>query len=318
MRYAGRVAGVLSLSLPIFAVIGLGWLAARQRLAPPVMIEAVGVFSFGFALPALMLRLMAAQPLAQSFDARFFAAYLVCCLAVLFGAMGLAALQGRSRQAAAGIGAASAFGNVGYLGPPLLLSLLGAEGASGPLAMTILAEVTVVLMLGDVLMARPEAGGAGALRRALRAIATNPVILAIGLGAALGASGTVLPEALDRFLMFLGAAAAPTALFALGGTLGRLRFRRRLLAAAAAISAGKLVLYPALAWAVLGPHGLGLDPMAVAAGVLLAAMPIASNAFILAQRHGVVVEEISAAVLLSTVAAVAAWPLTAWLVMAAG
>ena len=81
----------ISLCLPIFAVIGLGWLAAaKTRLAPPVMVEAVGAFSFMFALPAMLLRIMANQPLAEVFDPRFFAAYLACCMAVLFGVMGLA------------------------------------------------------------------------------------------------------------------------------------------------------------------------------------------------------------------------------------
>jgi malonate transporter and related proteins len=314
------VAGVLSLCLPIFAVIGLGWLATRARLAPPVMVEAVGAFSFHFALPALLLRLMAAQPLGSSFDPRFFAGYLGACLTVLFAAMGAAALLGgRARAPAAGLGVAAAFGNVGYLGPPLLLSLMG-DRASGPLAMAIMAEVIMVLMLGDVMMAARRgdddaaaAAAAGPLRRALRVLAVNPVILAIAAGAALGATGTALPDPADRFLAFLGGAAGPTALFALGGTLGRLRFHRRLLAIAAAVSAAKLGLYPLLAWAVLG-RGLGLDPPWVAAGTLLAAMPIASNAFILAQRHAAAQEEVSAAVLLSTIAAVAAFPLTAWLV----
>lgn len=311
---------MLSLCLPIFAVIGLGWLATRARLAPPVMVEAVGAFSFHFALPALLLRLMAAQPLGSSCDPRFFAGYLGAGLTVLFAARGAAArLGGRARAPAAGLGVAAAFGNVGYLGPPLLLSLMG-DRASGPLAMAIMAEVIVVLMLGDVMMAARRgdddaaaAAAAGPLRRALRVLAVNPVILAIAAGAALGATGTALPDPADRFLAFLGGAAGPTALFALGGTLGRLRFRRRLLAIAAAVSAAKLGLYPLLAWAVLG-RGLGLDPPWVAAGTLLAAMPIASNAFILAQRHAAAQEEVSAAVLLSTIAAVAAFPLTAWLV----
>jgi malonate transporter len=318
------VAGLLSLCLPIFAVIGLGWLAAaKTRLAPPVMVEAVGAFSFFFALPAMLLRIMANQPLAEVFDPRFFAAYLACCMAVLFSVMGLAWLLLRRRehapQAAAGIGAAASFGNVGYLGPPLLLALMPPGLVSGPLAMSIIAEVAVIMLLGDVLMARGTPGGAGPgpLGRAARALSRNPVILAIAAGTALGATGTAIPEPVDRFLGFLGNAAGPTALFALGGTLGRLRFRRRLLTAATGISAGKLVLYPALAWAALGPFGLGFDPGWVAAGTLLAAMPIASNAFILAQRHGVAVEEVSTAVMVSTILSVLTWPLTAWLVLPA-
>jgi len=311
-RYGARVASVLVLCLPIFAVIGLGFAAVRLRTVPMVMVEAVGAFAFHFALPALLFRLLATQPLAEILDARFLLGYLAACLATLLGVMGLAALPGgRARQPAAALGAAAAFGNVGYLGPPLLLSLMG-ERVSGPLAMAIMAEVTVILMLGDVLMAPPGAEDRGPLRRAFRALAVSPVILAIAAGSMVGAIGLPLPESLDRFLAFLGGAAGPTALFALGGTLGRLRFRRRLLAIAAAVSAAKLAAYPALAW--LSLHlVLGLEPLWVTAGVLLAAMPIASNAFILAQRHGTATEEVSAAVLLSTVLAVAAFPLTAWL-----
>jgi predicted permease len=72
----------------------------------------------------------------------------------------------------------------------------------------------------------------------------------------------------------------------------------------------KLVAYPVRVWLVLGIW-LDLDGFWVTAGVLLAAMPTATNAFLLVQRHGA--DEVSAAVLLSTVAAAAAFPVTAWL-----
>jgi predicted permease len=47
---------------------------------------------------------------------------------------------------------------------------------------------------------------------------------------------------------------------------------------------------------------------------MLAAMPTASNAFIMAQRNMTAAEEVSAAVLLSTLLAAVCFPLTAWLV----
>jgi predicted permease len=47
--------------------------------------------------------------------------------------------------------------------------------------------------------------------------------------------------------------------------------------------------------------------------VLLAAMPTASNAFVMAQRNHAAADEVSAAVLFSTLAAALAFPLTAWL-----
>ena len=136
----------LALCLPIFAVIGVGWGAARRHLIQPAMVDAVGAFSFSFALPALLLRLMAAQPLGRTFEPGFFLGYLAACLTVFFAVMA-AALPWRRRGPAAAIGAAAAMGNVGYLGPPLLLPLLGERGA-GPIAMSIMSEVAVVLALG--------------------------------------------------------------------------------------------------------------------------------------------------------------------------
>jgi predicted permease len=102
------------------------------------------------------------------------------------------------------------------------------------------------------------------------------------------------------------------ALFALGGTLARLSVGRDLAGVAAGTTLVKLVAYPALVWLVLGVW-LQLDSFWVTAGVLLAAMPTATNAFLLAQRQGAGADEVSAAVLLSTVAAALTFPITAWL-----
>ena len=183
--------GFLSLCLPIFAVVGLGWAAVRRGIVTPAVTEAVGTFAFSFALPAMLLRLMAAQPLAESFDPRFFGGYLGACLVVFFASMaGAMLLAGRRRGQAAAIGAAAAMGNVGYLGPPLLLPLLGERGA-GPVAMAIMSEVAIVIALGSVLMA--PIGERGVFGRVLRSLLLNPVLLSIGGGAALGSLGVAIP-----------------------------------------------------------------------------------------------------------------------------
>ena len=302
--------GFLSLCLPIFAVVGLGWAAVRRGTITPAVTDAVGTFAFSFALPAMLLRLMAAQPLGQSFEPRFFGGYLGACLLIFFATMaGAMLLAGRRRGQGAAIAAAAAMGNVGYLGPPLLLPLLGPRGA-GPVAMAIMSEVAIVIALGSVLMA--PISERGVLGRVLRSLLLNPVLLAISGGAALGALEVAIPGPIERFLAFLGAAAGPTALFALGGTLGRLSLDRRLMLVAGAATAGKLLAYPLLVWLFLGPL-LGLELFWVQAGVLLAVMPTATNAFVLAQRFHTGADEVSAVVLLSTVIAALAFPMTAWL-----
>ena len=299
----------LLLCLPVFAVILLGWHAVRRGMLGDGALVALTGFSFLFALPAMLFRLVAAQPLAEAFDLRFFAGYLGADLVVLaLVILGSRLFGRRALPAAAAHGVTAAMGNVGYLGPPLLFALMG-ERAAGPIAMAIMAEIMLVLSLGAALMARRDGSGATS---AWRTILLNPVVLSILLGAAFAATGMPLPATLDRFLVFLGGAAAPTALFALGGVLGRLRIGAPLAVAAAAISFAKLVLYPALVWLALGPL-LGLPKLWVQAGVLLAALPTATNAFVLAQRYNTEPKQVSAAILLSTLVAAFSFPVTAWL-----
>ena len=311
--HTGGVLHFLALCLPIFAVVAIGLAATRARMVTAGMVDAVGLFAFQVALPAMLFRLMASQPLAESFQGDFFAGYLGACLMVFGGVLLAGMALGRARPDAAAFGAAAAMGNVGYLAPPLLLSILGPRIA-GPVAMSIVAEVALIIALGSVLMARDAAPGQGlrTLRATLAGLARNPVILSVAGGAAFAATGAAIPAPVDRFLAFLGGAAGPTALFALGGTLARLRAGRNLALLAGSLSAVKLVAYPAAMWLMLGPV-LALDPFWVAAGVLLAAMPTATNAFVLAQRYGAEPDGVSAVVLLSTLLAALAFPATAWL-----
>ncbi len=305
--------GFLLICLPVFGVIALGWAAGRFGWLSREAMDALGGFAFWYALPALLLRLLAAQPLAQIFDLRFFLGYAVACLALFCLALAAAFVFARRGLAVAAAYAGGAgFGNVGYLGPPLLLALFG-ERAAGPVALVIMAEVTTVIALASVLMAAAQGGGSP-WRQVARALLLNPVIIAIGIGIAVGASGLPLPVPVDRLLVFLGGAAGPVALFALGGVLGRLRIRPRLLKAAAAMSFGKLVAYPALAWLVLTL--VGAPPFFLQCGTLLAALPTASNAFILAQRYGTETEAVSATVLLTSVIAALTFPTLAWLLSA--
>jgi len=308
------VIGFFLLSLPVFGVIGVGWAATRAHLLASGALDALNIFSFRFALPALVLRLIAGQPLRQSFNPGFYAGYLASGAVVFMLVLGVSRLTAASTVAAAGAHATTAtVSNLGFLGPPLMLAFFGERGA-GPLAMAILAEIMVLLSLGGVLM-----GANGDARRSigsqiLRGTVFNPVVTAIVLGAMLAGTGLALPEPITRFLAFLGGAAGPTALFALGGALALQRLDRGTAVAACLISLVKLVVYPLLTWIVLG-HVMTLEPFWVQAGVLIACLPSAGNIYVLAQRYDADPPRVSAAILLSTIASVVTFPCAAWLVL---
>jgi malonate transporter len=139
-------------------------------------------------------------------------------------------------------------------------------------------------------------------------------VAAIVLGAAVAAVGLSLPEPIGHFLGFLGGAAGPTALFALGGALAAQRLDRATILAASGVTAAKLVVYPAIVWCVLARLP-AVDHVLVQAGVLIAALPSAGNIYVMAQRYDADPERVSAAIALSTLISVVSVPVTAWLVL---
>ncbi|GAA5169322.1 AEC family transporter [Pseudonocardia eucalypti] len=308
------------LSLPVFGVVALGWAAARTGLVDARAVEALSAFSFRFGLPALVAGLIAAQPIRQSFHPAFYAGYLAAGGLVFALVFGASRLLGHRRAAAerfvqpgpdaAARASVATVSNLGFLGLPLMLAFFG-ERAAGPLAMAVLAEVMVLMSVGGMLMSRAATGDGG---RFWRGVLGNPVVVAIALGAVVAALGVTLPGPVAKFLAFLGGAAGPTALFALGGALAGLRIGRSTLLAASALTAAKLLFYPLVVWFTLGGL-LGLDRFWVQAGVLLAALPSAGNVYAMASRYRADPDLVSAATALSTVVSVLTVPLAGWLVM---
>src|SRR5690606_21775444 len=306
---SARMSEVVGLTLPIFGVMALGWTATRTGLLPAAALDALSAFAFRFALPALVFRLVGGRPL-SSLDPAFCGGYLLAGSVVFALVFAVARFLRRAPVAAAGArSTAASVGNLGFLGPPLVVAFFGERGA-GPLAMAILAEITVVLSVGAVLMSTARSERAGTAALLVRGTVQNPVVVAILLGGAFAATGAALPAPADDFLGFLGAAAGPTALFALGGALAAQRIGRGTVAVAAGVAAAKLVAHPALAWWVLGPL-LRLEPFWVQSGVLLAALPTAGNVYLVAQHYRADAHQVSAAALVSTVASIATVPLAA-------
>ena len=194
----------------------------------------------------------------------------------------------------------SAFSNGVMLALPLLLWLYGDRGGVPALLIITLdvivfSSVTVLLEIG-----RRRAGATGwrIVAQALRAVALNPIIMGTVLGILYSLSGLGLPRVADQTLTFIGQAAAPSALFALGATLSQRRIGGSL-GPAAAMIAGKLFLHPLLALIAFA-WLLDLDRLWINAGVIFAACPVGLNVYVFAQHYEVGIETASSAILIST------------------
>lgn len=307
------MADIFALCVPIFAIIAAGWVAARTGKCDVQMIASLSKFAVMFALPALVLQTISRQPIDQVFKPAFAMGFLLAGL-IVFALTTLTHVRalGLSLGVAASQGASASIGNLGFLGVPLLVGLFGDRGA-GPLAIAMVCELGVIMFASVALMAINQ-GKSAAISKALNVALRNPILGAVMIGLILSAAGTPLPASVDRFLAFLGAAAGPASLFALGASLAVRQNGELFALQTAGVVLGKLLIYPAIVGVVLHLV-LNVDPFYVQAGMLIAALPTAGSVFAIAQHHNAEPERASAAVLATTAVAVMSFPAMAWLVM---
>ena len=298
-------------TLPFFALIALGYWAGRTRFFSEEATAYLTKFVFYFALSAMLFRFSANLSLAEVLDWTFVGAYLAGTAAIYVVATAVAFLRRLSVEEAAVEAQCAVIGNVGFLGIPMLVLLLG-EAAIGPVMLVLAVDLIVFGSLIVILITGGRDGrmSLGILRTVGLGLLRNPMIVSISLGLAWSAFALPIPAPMNEFLEILGAAATPGALFAVGASLASKSAER--VTVAGWLTVCKLVLHPA----AVAISALFLFPVApYAAGVMIAAaaLPVAGNVYILAQHYQVAPHRVSATILFSTalsivtVSAVIAW-----------
>lgn len=297
---------VIGLVLPFFGLIFMGYLVARITRQPLEALGWMNTFIIYVALPALFFQLLAKTPFERLTEWGFiFGA--VLSTYTIFSIMFVGSfLVSRGEIAESTIkGLAAAYGNIGYMGPGLALLAFGEEAAV-PVALIFCFENIIHFAVAPMMMALSgadrETHPGTLVLGVVRKIVFHPFIIATAVGVAGAYFEFRPPVPIERFLDYLSRAAAPCALFAMGVTLA-LRPLKRVPVELAPIAALKLVMHPLLCYLVLSWIG-DYPPTWLFSAVLLAALPTATNVFVIAQQYGVWVQRASASVLLTTVISV--------------
>ena len=310
---------MFDLLAPFFGLVALGFAAGRfvKRPEGAAGLAWMQFFVIYVALPCLFYRLLSDKSVEAFFDARFVLATTLAT-ATAFGLAFAVGWRGTGSIAEATVsGAAGAYSNVGYMGPPLVLAAFG-EDAASPMLLVFVFDNLLLFTLVPLLMglaAGPRRAPLAILAAALWRVVTHPFNVAVALGLLAGSTGFRLPVALDRMVAWLAPAAAPCALFMLGLSLA-LHAGRRMPREVPALVAIKLVVHPLVAAAFLALAGV--PPLWFAAGVTMAALPPALNIFIISAQYRVGLDRASSAVLLGTLAGTATLTAALWLLHAGG
>jgi predicted permease len=308
--------------LAIFAVVAIGWGAAKSgRLGAEEGSRVLSAAAFYVFVPALLFRTTARIDF-HRLDVRVVVAFFAPTLAlvtVVYTALRIRARAGAAPAEPSVRAITSAFGNAVQIGIPLAAALFGEAGLAlhltvvGLHSLTLLTVLTALVEL-DLARAHPRAGDGSA--RLIRTLATtvrntviHPVVLPVLAGLAWNLSGLALPGLVDEILATLGQAVVPVCLVLIGVSLAHYGVRGAL-RAATLLAALKLAVHP-LAVYLFARFALGLDGVPLAIVVMLAALPVGSNALIFAQRYRTLPGETSTAIVVSTLAFVVTAPL--WL-----
>ncbi|QQA42672.1 AEC family transporter [Pelagovum pacificum] len=298
-------------TLPFFAVIALGYLSGRSGFFSPEATAYLTKFVFYFALSAMLLRFSVNLKLGEVFSWDFVIAYLVGSVFVYVVATVVAMLRNRGIEEAAVESQCAVIGNVGFLGIPMLAMLMG-EDAVGYIMLVLAVDLIIFGSLIVILItgARDGRMSPAILGTVGLGLLKNPMIVSIAIGLSVSGFGLPVPAPVNSFLVLLGSAATPGALFAIGASLATKSAER--LAVAGWLSFAKLVLHPA-AVTVCALFLFDVPPYGAAVMIAAASLPVAGNVYILAQHYGVAPQRVSASILISTavsvvtVSAVIAW-----------
>lgn len=297
------MSALLDVILPVFLVIGAGYLAVWRGLFSDASVDGLMAFTQGFAIPMLLFRAIATLDLGAEFTWPLLVSfYLGAVSGFLAGLLGARAL-GRSWEDSVAIGFCGLFSNSVLLGLPIAERAFGAEALRFNYAI-IAVHAPFCYLLGVTAMETVRARGAplsGLPRKVGRAMFHNALVIGIVLGFAVNLAGITLPKVIDDALSLMIRAALPAALFGLGGILLRYRIEGDL-RIIALICAASLVLHPSVAWVAGKALGLSVDQLRAA--VLTAAMAPGVNTYIFANIYGTARRSAASGVLIGTAASI--------------
>ena len=296
---------LLDVILPVFLVIAFGYVAVLRRFLSTEAIDGLMRFSQNFAIPLLLFRAISTLDLDAGFDPALLGSYYTGSFTAFFlGMLGGVFLFRRDLEDSVAIGFTALFANSVLLGLAIMERAYGRD-ALAPNYAIVAIHAPFCYFLGITTMEIVRNAGGRLHQTALRvakAMFSNNLMIAIGLGFIVNLTGLKLPEAISGAFDLVIRAALPTALFALGGILTRYRPE----------GDAKIVVWICFVSLIVHPtivYGMGTQVFALSDGqlksaVLTAAMAPGVNAFLFASLYDRATRVAATAVLTGTLVSI--------------
>ena len=293
--------------LPLFLIILAGLLFSRTSAASSYWIDVLNKYALWIGFPALVIHSLSqldleGGPILQLILIN--SAYIVACILLAYPVSRLLKLSNLQRRTLFLI---FAFGNVAYLGMPVLQNMMGEQIL--PVA-AILSAVYVfwLLTLALVLVEVHAEEGQLHISKLMASLVKNPLLLSVMVGVLILAFNIRLPAALAKTISMFSGSVTPIVLFSLGIFMGyQSRGTLRDWAFTGVFVVITMILFPALFH--LSIRGSNMPADYIKASILDAAMPLGLTPYALSQQYHLDTPFAARTVVLATLVSVVILPI---------
>lgn len=284
--------GVLSATVPIFMVVGLGYATTRAGMFRRDDMSTFSKYVAKIALPLLVFINVAGGSAGEIFQPVYLLTYATAAVSMFVLAAIWCKARGRPAVRTAFMGMAMGGTNNGFMGFAIFLIVVP-EVAGAAVGMDMLVDNIVIipltLFLAERVVTAGEAGVLTSVWRAVQSVVKHPLMIAIVAALLLNAVGVSVPVTLDRALTLVAQTSSGLALFTVGGMLVGLQISGMLSDVVVSVI-GKLLVMPAIGLGVLlalEAAGLpALTPEFKAAAVMTTALPTFTVLTALGEKYG--------------------------------
>ena len=294
------MADVLNLTIPMFSLIGIGYMLRRIQFMSEQDGTVLSKFAFYILLPPLMFTSILSGDASRSLNINFIFSYEIITISIFVLTYLLGVLIKLKTMEKAIFGLNAAYPNYGYIGVPLCILAFGAEAAI-PLALILLADTFVLLttLIFYKLTETRKTSLRELSKEIIQRFIYNPLMMSVFVAFIFSTVDIKIVTAIDRTLSIVAASATAVALIALGVSLNLTSITNQK-SVLFFITVIKLIVHPILIFIVF-QFQTNIDPIWVKTAIVCASLPVAANVFVLANYYKNFESESAAAITITTI-----------------
>ena len=294
------MADVFNLTIPMFSLIGIGYLLKRIQFMSEQDGTVLSKFAFYILLPPLMFTSILSGDASKSLNINFIFSYEIITIFIFAVTYLLGSILKLKTMEKGIFGLNSAYPNYGYIGVPLCILAFGAEAAI-PLALILLADTFVLLttLIFYKLTETRRTSLQELSKEIVQRFIYNPLMMSVFVAFVFSVADIKIVTAINKTLSIVAASATAVALIALGISLNvtSINKQKSILFLVTLI---KLVVHPILIFIIFQFQN-SIDPIWVKTAIVCASLPVAANVFVLANYYKTFKSESAAAITVTTI-----------------